>query len=201
MLAIILSIVAFVTCFLAGRRSIGKGLVVLLTFGYFYGIVRANLLTTFSHFIFDAGMLGLYLSYPWLSAAREKGAETVQIWAALLILWPLLLVALPFQPLLISLVGLRGSVFFIPLLVLGSRLKGKSLIELSVGLAALNLIALGFAVAEYILGVPRFFPVSPVTQIMYASNDVAGGFLRIPATFPGAHAYGGMMVSTMPYLI
>src|SRR5271155_2926246 len=109
MLAIILSIVAFVTCFLAGRRSIGKGLVVLLTFGYFYGILRANLLTTFSHFIFDAGLLGLYLSPKWrtVNSQERKRSEPVKYWTFLLILWPALLVALPFQPFLISVVGLR----------------------------------------------------------------------------------------------
>jgi hypothetical protein len=202
MIAILLCIAAFGACFLAGRRSLGQGIVVLLVFGYGYGILRANLLTSFSHFIFDAGLLGLYCSFHWGAMyGRGQGAEIVRFWTVLLVLWPLLLLAMPFQPILVSLVGLRGNVFFIPLLVLGSQLRGKSLVELCVGLAVLDVVALGFGGAEYFLGVPRFFPVSPVTQIMYASKDVAGGFLRIPSTFTGAHAYGGMMVSTIPYLI
>jgi hypothetical protein len=203
MLAIVLCCVAFVSCFLAGRRSLGLGLVVLFVFGYSYGIVRANLLTTFSHFIFDAGLLGLYLSSKWGASNpnEKKRSEQVLLWTFLLVLWPSLLVMLPFQPLLVSLVGLRGNIFFIPILLLASRLKARDLTQLSLGLALLNLVAVGFAVLEYFLGVQRFFPLSPVTQIMYNSNDVAGGFLRIPATFIIAHAFGGMMVATIPYLI
>src|SRR5271170_7387337 len=105
------------------------------------------------------------------------------------------------QPLLVSLVGLRGSVFFLPMLMLGGRLTEKDLRELSVGLALLNLMTLGFAGAEYTLGVPEFYPLSPVTDIIYNSVDVAGGFHRIPATFTNAHAYGGMMVASIPFLI
>ena len=201
MIALALCIVAFGACYWAGRRSLGQGLVMLLTFGYFYGILRANLLTAFSHFIFDAGLLGLYASFRWSSPADSKKSKAAQFWTILLMLWPTMLVALPFQPLLISLVGLRGSIFFIPLLVLGSRLKSKDLIELSLGLAVLDFVALGFAGAEYFLGLERFFPFSPVTQIMYASRDVAGGFYRIPGTFSSAAAFGGMMISSIPFLV
>jgi hypothetical protein len=75
------------------------------------------------------------------------------------------------------------------------------MVKLSCGLAVLDIAALGFALAEYFLGVPRFYPVSPVTQIIYASQDVAGGYFRIPATFANAHSYGGMMVASLPFLI
>jgi hypothetical protein len=203
MVAIGLCVVAFVACYWAGRRSLGQGLVMLFLFGYFYGILRANLLTPAAHFIFDAGMIGLFLSPAWRAVppGEKQRTEKVALWTAVLMLWPVLLLALPFQPLLISLVGLRGNIFFIPLLILGSRLRNKDLIELSVGLAVLDLVAVGFAGAEYFLGVPRFFPFSPVTLIMYSSGDVAGGFLRIPATFSSAHAFGGTMVGTIPYLI
>ncbi len=203
MLAIGFCIAALVVCYWAGRRSLGQGLAALLAFGYFYGILRANLITTFSHFIFDAGLIGLYLSMRWGTFAKTGGSRSapVRVWTILLIAWPVLLIAMPFQPLLVSLVGLRGSIFFIPLLLLGSRMKGQDLLEFSTGLALLNLVALGFAAAEYFLGVPRFFPYSPVTRIMYASGDVAGGFLRIPATFTSAAAYGGTMVASMPFMI
>ncbi len=201
MIAIALCAAAFLACYWAGRRSLGQGLVVLLAFGYFYGILRANLLTTFAHFIFDAGLLGLYLSFWNKSGSSRKSSTAARVWTLLLVLWPVMLVALPFQPLLVSLVGLRGNVFFIPLVWLASQLKRKDLMELAVGLALLDLVAFGFAVAEYFLGVPRFFPLSPVTQIMYASGDVAGGYLRIPSTFTSAHAFGGTMVGTLPFLI
>ena len=203
MLAILCCFAALVICFWAGRRSLGQGLVALLAFGYFYGILRANLLTTFSHFIFDAGLIGLYISTRWGRSPKDgrNGSEPVRVWTTLLIAWPMLLVALPFQPLLVSLVGLRGNIFFIPLLLLGSRIKEKDLSQFSTGLALLNLVALGFAGAEYFLSVQRFFPFSPVTRIIYASGDVAGGFLRIPAIFSSAAAYGGTMVASMPFMI
>jgi hypothetical protein len=203
MIALALCVLALVVCYWAGRRSLGQGLVAVAVFGYFYGILRANLLTAASHFIFDAAMLGLFVAvFTRRSTAREKKRlQPLLWWLVLLIGWPCLLLVLPFQPLLVSLVGLRGSVYFLPLLLCGGGLKQKDLVELSVGLAVLNIVALGFAGAEYVLGVPRFFPVSPVTSIIYASGDVSGGFFRIPATFTSAHAFGGTMVGTVPFLI
>jgi hypothetical protein len=64
----------------------------------------------------------------------------------------------------------------------------------------LNLAALGFGLAEYFIGLPRFYPPSPLTQIIYASGDIAGGFFRIPAVFANAASYGGTMVASLPYL-
>jgi hypothetical protein len=203
MIAISICILAFVSCLWAGKRSLGQGLVVLLAFGYFYGILRANLITTASHFIFDGGLLGLYMSQKWMSRdpAASKSTKTLELWTIILIGWCVLIVFLPFQPLLVSLVGLRGNIYFLPLLILGSRLKEKDLLQVAGGMAVLNIVAVGFAWAEYILGVPRFYPFSEVTLIIYSSGDVAGGFLRIPAIFSSAHAYGGSMVNSMPYLI
>ena len=203
MTALALCILALVTCYWAGRKSLGKGLVVLLLFGYFYGILRANLLTTFSHFIFDAGMLGLYLAF-WRrpSDPRDKPRRQALVWWCVLLMgWPCLLLLLPFQPFLVALVGLRGSIFFLPLVLIGCQLKRSDLFELSTGLAVLDLIAVAFGGAEYFLGVLRFYPPSPVTEIIYASGDVAGGFFRIPAIFTSAHAFGGTMVCTVPFLI
>jgi hypothetical protein len=68
------------------------------------------------------------------------------------------------------------------------------------GLALLNIFALGFGVLEYYRGIEPFFPVSPVTSIMYASGDVVGGHYRIPSIFTSAHAYAGTLVSTIPFL-
>ncbi len=201
MIALALCGLALVICYLAGRRSLGFGLVAVLAFGYFYGILRANLLTAASHFIFDAGLLGLYLAR-WQSTSQDrKFTRPTAYWTAILILWPALLLLMPFQPLMISLVGLRGNIYFIPLLLLGSRLKGKDFIQLSAGLAVLDMIAVVFGGAEYFLGIQRFYPVSPVTQIIYMSSDVAGGYHRIPAIFSSAHAYGGTMVASIPFLV
>ena len=203
MLALIVCLVAFAATYRAGRRSLGQGLIALFVVGYFYGIVRANLLTVFSHFIFDAGLIGLYLSQEWISSdpKEAKRLETVRLWTAVLIAWPLLVVLMPFQPLLVSIVGLRGNVFFIPVLILGSRLKEKDLLQLSAGLAVLNLVALGFAWIEYFTSVTQFYPLSPVTLIIYSSGDVAGGYFRIPAIFTSAAAYGGNMVGSLPFLL
>lgn len=203
MTAIALCIIAFIVCWAVGRRSLGYGLATLLAVGYSYGLLRANLLTTFSHFIFDAGLIGLYCSQKWTATgpAEPRQLATIRWWVLLLICWPVLLVFMPFQPLLVSIVGLRGHIFFIPVVILGSRFKEKDLVQLSSGLAVLNLVALAFGLGEYVLGVQRFYPYSSVTQIIYASGDVAGGYLRIPAIFTSAHAYGGTMVATLPYLV
>ena len=203
MLALAICVVAFLTCYWAGRRSLGQGLVALMFFGYFYGILRANLITTFSHFIFDAGMVGLFLSPKWraVSSEQKKRSKILMTWATILIGWPCLVLLLPFQPFLVSLVGLRGHIFFVPLLLLGARMSRKDLVEFSAGIAVLDLVAVGFATAEYFMGVPRFYPESPVTEIIYHSQDVEGGFYRIPAIFTAAHAFGGTMVATIPFLI
>ena len=205
MTALALCILAFLICYWAGKRSLGQGLVALLAFGYAYGILRANLLTLYSHFIFDAGLLGLYISQSWgfktTDSKEAKRIEATRFWVLMLLAWPILVAFMPFQPLMVSLVGLRGNAFFIPALLLGSRMREKDLFQLTAGLAVLNLVVLGFAGAEYFTGIARFYPVSSVTRIIYNSADVAGGFFRIPAAFTSAHAYGGTMVCTIPYLI
>jgi hypothetical protein len=201
MTTIALCLLAFCITLWAGKKSLGLGLAAVLAFGYFYGIIRANIIQTFSHFLFDAAVAGLYLSQTWKNIGNPNRTSSLKTWALLLTLWPALLVLLPTQPLLISLVGLRGAVFFLPMMWLGTKLTSRDLQYVSVAFAALNLAAMGFAVAEYFLGVPRFYPVSAVTIMIYASMDVAGGFYRIPATFVSAHNFGGVMVASIPYLL
>ena len=203
MIPFLICILAFGTSYWAGRRSLAWGMVALLTFGYFYGILRANLQAVSSHFIFDAGMLGLYVSQKWSSLDPTDAwrSRDVRLWAAILMGWPIFVALIPFQPLLVSIVGLRGNIFFFPVLILGSRLKDKDLMQLAAGLAVLNISAGCFALAEYLTDVTRFYPYSPVTQIIYSSGDIAGGYFRIPATFTSAAAYGGSMVASLPYVI
>jgi hypothetical protein len=98
-------------------------------------------------------------------------------------------------------VGLRGSVLFIPLALVGGYLQASDLRGLSVGFAVLNLIALTFGLAEYVMGVQHFYPMNAATALIYGSNDVGAGFLRIPAIFANAHLYGGTMAASLPYLI
>jgi hypothetical protein len=53
---------AILSVMLCARRSLATGLIVVLTWGYAYGIIRAKLASLGSYFIFDAAMVGLYLS-------------------------------------------------------------------------------------------------------------------------------------------
>ncbi len=201
MTPVILCILAFATTYWAGKRSLGWGIVSLLGWGYFFGIIRANLLATAIYFVFDAAVLGLYLSQMKLFATDKKRVGALRVWILILMVWPALLVLLPFQPLLVALVGLRGSVLFIPMALAGAYLRREDLTKIAGAFAVLNLIALTFAVAEYFLGIQRFYPINAATALIYESNDVGQGFYRIPAIFANAHLYGGTMAVSLPYLI
>ena len=204
MIGILLCCVCFLSCWIAAGRSPAYGLLALFAVGYAYGIVRANLLNSFTYFIFDAAVAGFYLAYRWrIAEAREKSRLRLIVgWTAALIGWPLFVCLIPFQTPLVTLVGLRGNIFLLPFLLVGARLRSRDLKILAYGLAVLNLAALAMASIEYVKGVHVFYPVNAVTSIIYNSNDVAGyKYLRIPATFVTAHAYGGTLVATLPLLI
>lgn len=196
-------LLSFALCYIAGRRSLVSGLIATLAVGYVFGITRANLPETASYFIFDLALLGFYsaqLFRPITQAIKFK-VEGLKLWIELLIFWPLIVFFLPLQDLMVRLVGLRTSIFFLPFLLIGARLLPEERYKLALGLAGLNLVALGFAGAEFFIGVPQFFPLNPVTRIIYLSKDVVGHTAyRIPACFANAHSYGGAMVVTIPLL-
>lgn len=203
MTSLILCLLSFVISYVAGRRSLVAGLGTLLGVGYSYGIVRANVMGTFSHFIFDAGVAGLYLAQLFrpLSPAQRFRTQQLKPWVTLVIAWPTLLFFIPIQDPLIQFVGLRGNVFLLPFLLIGARLEPVERYQLALWIGALNIAAFALACAEFYLGVERFFPHSVVTQLIYISNDVAGyTALRIPSSFVTAHVYGGTMVMTIPLL-
>ncbi len=200
MTSIALCLLAFGTAYWLGKRSLGLGLISMLFWGYFFGIIRANLLSTFSYFVFDAAVLGLCLSQKGLFSG-DRRTSVLRAWFWMLTLWPVLMLAMPFQPFLVSMVGLRGAILFLPMMLIGSRLREHDLRQLTFGFAVLNLVALGFAGAEYFMGLPRFFPVNAATVLIYGSSDVAGGFNRIPAIFANSHLYGGTMAASIPYLV
>src|SRR5947209_626000 len=204
MISLLLCVGAFLVCLFAGRRSQVIGLVILLAIGYAYGIVRANVLDPYSHFIFDAGVLGFYCSqlFQRLTRAQEYRIQGVKPWIELLIAWPLILLLIPSQDLLIRLVGLRGNIFFLPLIIIGARLSDGERYDLALWLAVLNLGAFAFATAEFFIGLESFFPRNEITSLIYLSKDVASySAYRIPATFLGSHAYAGSMVMTLPLFL
>jgi hypothetical protein len=194
---------AFLSAFLAGRRSLAWGLCAAFFWGYFYGILRANVLNAMSHFIFDSALVGCYASllFQKVNRATLLRSKPLGDWVAVLIAWTLLIALIPFQTPLVTLVGLRGNLFFIPVLLLATRVDSHQLRQIILFLAGMNLVALSFGIAEYFQGIERYYPVSEVTAIIYRSHDVAGGYYRIPAIFANAHAYAGTMVATMPFML
>src|SRR6266516_4334950 len=203
MTAELLCVIGLIAVFFCARRSIGAGMVALLVVGYAYGLLRANFPNNFSHFIFDAAVLGLYggvFMTPARGAARDR-TLSLQPWVAVLMAWPALMFLVPMQDWLIQLVGLRGAVFFVPFLLIGARMKEEDFDKLAVGMAVLNIAELGIALLQFFFGIEPFFPHNAVTDIIYKSNDVAGHTHRIPATFVVSAAYGAVMALTVPFLI
>jgi hypothetical protein len=206
MLAIALCLIAFGACYVAGRRAVWAGFMATMVVGYFYGIVRANLETTFAHFIFDFGAVGFFIA---LVARTDSPIQRFKMrrimpWVLALAGWPLLIMLMPLQPWLVQLVGLRGQIFFVPFILVGAMLDATEMRKIATGLAILAIIELVFALAEIEFGVTRFYPMNDVDQIIYNSMDVAIGSAngyRIPATFIQAAAYGGNMATSLPLLL
>src|SRR3989442_12197068 len=195
---------ALLVTYLAARRSLSAGLLATLAVGYVYGIARANFPDGSSYFLFDAAVLGLYGGQLFGSPDRSERLRLrqLQTWVIVLIAWPVLLLLFPFQDPLIRLVGLRGSIFFLPFLLLGARLQALDPYKVAIGIAVLNLCAAALAGVEFFVGIERFFPRNATTEIIYLSNDLLHfTTYRIPSSFPNAHAYAGTMVMTMPLLL
>lgn len=207
MVALFLCAVAFLLGLAAARRSLVAGLTAVLGVGYFYGIVRANVTSAFSHFIFDCAVLGLYAAQLPRPLPLEDRLRIRRLtpWVTLLIGWPFLLLIIPNQDPMVRLVGLRANIFFLPFLLLGARLHREDVERLTLWLAGFNLAAFGFALMEFLVGIERFYPRNEVTELIYHSNDVNTGSLlggyRIPATFPNAASFAGVMVITIPLLL
>lgn len=203
MIAIALCVAAFVASYLLGRKALWAGLAVVVGVGYFYGILRANLLQSASHFIFDASVVGLYLAaFTDPTRLPENRLASMKAWLLVLIGWPLVLFMIPLQDPLIQLVGLRGNAFLLPFLLIGAYLDKEDLMKLALAVAGLNLLASAFGIVEFFVGIEPFYPLSPVTELIYRSNDVASYRAhRIPATFSSAHAYAGTMVTALALLI
>jgi hypothetical protein len=204
MFALVLCFLAFLFAYLAARRGIVPGLVAVLVVGYLYGILRANVPQTFSHFIFDAAAGGFYVATFSVRASAQDlwRTRTLRSWMLLLIGWPAILLLIPVQDPLVQLVGLRGAVFMLPFIVVGARLSDGEMRKLAYAVAVLNLCAFGVAIAEYVIGLEPFFPRNAVTELIYRSKDVAGQTAyRIPSTFTSAHGYAATMAATSAMLV
>ena len=196
-----LCLLAFTVCYVVARRSLIAGLITTMAIGYVFGIIKANLPETGSYFLFDSAVLGFFAArlFRPMTQAMKLRVEGLRAWMEFLIFWALICFFIPAQDLMIRLVGLRTAIFFLPFLLIGARLLPEERFKLALGLAALNLLALGFAGAEFIIGVPHFFPVNKATTIIYLSKDVVGNTAyRIPSSFANAHAFAGAMVATIP---
>lgn len=203
-MGLILCTAVFAAVFLVSYRSLVYGLLAVLAVGWGYGIVRANLLDTGTYFLFDAATAGVFLARAVrpTDPAYRKRARTLAVWTVVLCGWALVMAAIPRQPFLVQLVGLRGNAWFLPYMLLGAFLTRDDACRLALGMAGLNLFAFAFAVAEYLTSVTLFFPENDATRIVYQSNDVAGyTAYRIPATFITAGMYGGVMAATLPWLL
>lgn len=205
-LSLALCVIAFAVCFYCGRRALWAGFIATMTIGYFYGIVRANLDTTYIHFFYDFGAVGYFAA---LLVNRKSPFQRYKLrktmpWLLILTVWPMLLLLAPTQVFLVQLAGLRGHIFFLPFLAVGAMIDDGEVRKIAVGLAILNCIALAFALLEVQFGVPQFYPYNMVDQLIYRSTDViigGAGTFRIPAIFENSAAYGGNMSSAIPLLI
>jgi hypothetical protein len=205
----ILTLAAFTGSWWFGRRSLGAGMVIVLVAGYFFGIARANYPDSFTFFLFDASMTGLYLArFTLPGALAPRDARDLTMWTWVLISWPFVVLALGSifpQHILIQLVGLRAAIWFLPFLLLGASARLDDLTVIARTLAVLNIVVLLFGVGEYVLGLERFYPKNIVTlNSVYRCNDVHDGDIqtyRIPGTFNMPVSYGGTMIATIPFLV
>jgi hypothetical protein len=203
-MALYLCLLSFAVCYWAGRRSLVNGLAAVLGVGYVYGITRANVPQTLSHFIFDAGVVGLYAAqlFHKLNPLQRFKIEPLRPWLEFLIGWPVLLFLIPIQEFMIQFVGLRGNIFLLPIIFLGALLGARERYRLALWIGGLNIMAFALAGAEYFFGLERFFPRTSVTELIYMSKDLLGhSEYRIPSSFINAHAYAGTMVMGLPLLI
>jgi len=197
-------LVAFAVVLLATFRSLGWGFLAVVAVGYFNGVIRANFLGVFTTFMFDAAVLGLYVGY-FLGKSRWAegfGSGPAGRFVLFLIGWPSFLCLVPVNHLLVRCIALRATVWFLPVLLIATRLTTADLAVFARGVAVLNLVALAGGMYVFENGVEALYPDNAITQIIYGSKDVGGfKYYRVPSTFLSAHAYGGTMLLTLPFLL
>src|SRR5207245_9593242 len=92
-LGAVLCVAVFIAAFLVGRRSSVAGLAVVLTVGYAYGIIRANMTDFLAYFLFDAAVIGFFVARLGIRWTVEQRARIGALgkWIAILLVWPALL--------------------------------------------------------------------------------------------------------------
>ena len=203
MISVGICVAAFSLAYWLGRRSLWQGIAVVLTVGYAYGIVRANVAGA-THLLFDASVAGLFAAQLWkvLQARNQRGLYALKCWTLALIAWPTVLFFFLPGDVLVELVGWRANVLVLPFLLIGAELDEDAVYRVAMVMAVLNIVAGVFAALEFTFGLRMFFPYSEVTDMLYQSrlNDTEFIGMRIPATFVNAHAYAGTLVMTLPFI-
>jgi hypothetical protein len=206
-ISLILCAVSFAVCFAAARRAVSAGVVATIILGYAYGILRGNIQQGASHFIYDAGAIGLYLALltrPLAPFVKYRLRPLVP-WFLCLACWPMLVFLVPTQDPLVQLVGLRGNIFFLPFPLIGAMMGTNEYRQVARAIAILTAVVLVFAVGEVMFGIEHFYAAgNPVNVTIFRSNDVLYGgaaHYRIPATFVSSAAYASNMVASLPFLI
>lgn len=203
MIPIAVCALAFAFAAFMGRRALWQGIAAVLVVGYAYGLVRANIGEA-THLLFDASVAGFYAACLWrvVTAPNVQGMHALKSWTVVLMAWPTALFFFPAGDVLVELVGLRANIFLLPFLLVGARLDDESVYNVAIVMAVLNIGTVAVAGAQYSFGLEMFFPRNEVTEMLYLSrlSDQESIGLRIPATFVNAHAFGGAMVMTLPYI-
>ena len=201
----LLIIAVFIGSYLMAQRSAGWAMTAIIWVGGVYGIVRANNPDTVTYFMFDTAVFAVYMArLPMMLKPAKHMKAAFQFTLAILV-WPLFYFGMGFifpQHPLIQLVGLRAAIWFIPFILIGTQMRGDDFKVLAVAVAVMNLVAFGFAMAEFALGVEMFYPRNAVTEIIYNSKDIADRTeFRIPATFSNSASYGVYLVVALPVLV
>jgi len=193
---------AFLGALMGTRASLGHGLAWVAGVGYVSGVIRANFLSVFTTFMFDAALAGLFLGV--LLFHRQRVAPLLDRplghWWIALSAWPLVLSFAPINDYLIQAVALRATVWFLPALLLGACLDKRDFFVLRGALVALNFVALAAGLYIYRNGVEALYPENAVTEIIYNSRDAGDGYRRIPSTFLSSHAFGATMFASIIFL-
>ena len=200
---IVLIALAFVSVFFVTLNDWRRGLCLCIAWGYCFGILKSNFVYSWGHFIYDGAVAGLYAGVLFRPppAIDRLLDSSIKGWLKWLIGWPLFLFFVPLQHFLIQAVGLRGNVLFMPMALFGAWLGESGRRQMALTVSAMNLVALGFASAEFSMGVEAFYPRNAATEIIYKSQDIAGEHFRIPAIFGNAHSYGGTMALSLPWIL